>query len=103
LVAAKGKVPTETDLAAAEKTAAIPTAFVRVGDRYYAAGNYAKAAALYRQGLAKGSDANLTNLRLGEALARSGDKAGAVSALSAVGGELAELAKLWLVYAQRSA
>ena len=37
--------------------------------RYYGAGNYAKAAEIYRQALAKGADANVANLRLGEALA----------------------------------
>ena len=101
IAASKGKVPTEADLAAAEKGAAIPTAYLRVGDRYYGAGNYAKAATLYRQALAKGSDANTTNLRLGEALARSGDKAGATSALNAVTGPQADIAKLWLLYVQR--
>ena len=69
---------------------------------YYGAGNYAKAAEMYRQAAAKGADANLANLRLGEALARSGDKAGAAAALGAVGGSLSEIAKFWLVYANRS-
>ncbi len=62
----KPKVPTPADLAAAEKAARIPTAYIRVGDRYYAAGNYQKAADLYREALAKGADAGLANLRLGE-------------------------------------
>jgi hypothetical protein len=31
-------------------------------------------------------------------LARSGDKAGATAALNAVGGNQAEVAKLWLTY-----
>ena len=98
----KGKAaPTDADLAAAEKTAREPSAFVRVGDRYYGAGNYAKAAELYRQALAKGADKNVANLRLGEALARSGDKAGATAAFSAVTGPQAEIAKFWLVYVQR--
>ena len=103
IAASKGKVPTEAELAAAEKGAAIPSAYLRVGDRYYGAGNYAKAAALYRQALAKGADANTSNLRLGEALARSGDKAGATAALNAVTGPQADIAKLWLLYAQRPA
>jgi hypothetical protein len=34
------------------------------------------------------------------ALARAGDKAGATSALSAVAGSRAEIAKYWLLYAQ---
>jgi tetratricopeptide (TPR) repeat protein len=103
LAAIKGKVPTATDLAAAEKGAAIPTAFLRVGDRYYGMGDYAKAAALYRTALAKGAEANIANLRLGEALARSGDKAGAAAALNLVSGPQSDLAKLWLLYAQRPA
>ena len=97
----KGKVPSATDLAAAEKGASAPTAFLRVGDRYYGAGNYAKAADLYRQALAKGVDKDLANLRLGEALARSGDKAGATAALNNVSGTYADAAKFWLLYVQR--
>ncbi|MBV9528004.1 tetratricopeptide repeat protein [Sphingomonas sp.] len=103
LAATRGKVPTAADLAAAEKGAAIPNAFLRVGDRYYAAGNYSKAAALYRQALAKGVESNLANLRLGEALARSGDKAGATAAFNAVSGTRGDLAKFWLVYLQTHA
>jgi tetratricopeptide (TPR) repeat protein len=102
LAGVKGKVPTEADLAASEKTAAIPNAFIRVGDRYYGAGNYQKAAELYRTALTKGADANLANLRLGEALARSGDKAGAIAALKAVSGPNAEIAKFWLLYVERA-
>ena len=100
IAATKGQVPTDASLAAAEKAASIPTAYLRVGDRYYAAGNYSKAAALYRQAIAKGVDSNLGNLRLGEALARAGDKAGATAALSAVSGSRSDLAKFWLVYVQ---
>ncbi|HKX91677.1 MAG TPA: tetratricopeptide repeat protein [Sphingomicrobium sp.] len=96
------KVPTAADLAAAEKGAAVPTAFIRVGDRYYGAGQYQKAAELYRQALAKGADASLANLRLGEALARAGDKAGAEAAFKAVTGQRAEIAKFWLIYLRQS-
>lgn len=102
--ALKGKAaPTAAELATAEKTAKVPTAYLRVGDRYYGAGNYAKAAELYKEALAKGADANLANLRLGEALAMAGDKAGATAALNAVQGSLADIAKFWLVYVQRQA
>ena len=94
--------PTAAELAAAEKGASVPTAFLRVGDRYYGAGNYAKAADLYRQALAKGADKNVANLRLGEALARSGDKAGATAAFNAVGGSLADVAKFWLIYLRQA-
>lgn len=95
--------PTAADLAAAEKTAREPNAFLRVGDRYYGAGNYAKAAELYKEALAKGVDKNLANLRIGEALARSGDKAGATTAFNAVTGPMADIAKFWLIYVQRQA
>jgi tetratricopeptide (TPR) repeat protein len=98
----KGKsAPTAAELAAAEQGAKVPTAFLHVGDRYYGAGNYQKAADLYREALGKGADANLANLRLGEALARAGDKAGATAALNKVGGSLADIAKFWLIYVQR--
>lgn len=100
LAATKGQVPTEASLAAAEKSANIPNAFIRVGDRYYAAGNYTKAAALYREALAKGADSSFANLRLGEALARAGDKAGAAAAFGAVSGSRSDLAKFWLLYVQ---
>lgn len=99
--ALKGKPsPTPAELAASEKGASIPNAYIRVGDRYYGAGNYQKAAELYRTGLAKGADSNLGNLRLGEALARAGDKPGAAAALSKVGGSLAPVAKFWTIYTQ---
>ena len=102
--ALKGKPsPTAAELASRESGAKVPTAFLRIGDAYYGAGNYAKAAENYRQAAAKGADANVANLRLGEALAMAGDKAGASAALSKVGGSQAELAKFWLVYAQRQA
>ena len=95
--------PTAADLATAEKGAREPQAFLRVGDRYYGAGNFAKAAELYKEAMDKGADKNLAGLRLGEALARSGDKAGATAALNAVSGPMADIAKFWLVYVQRSA
>ncbi|MEP7130615.1 MAG: hypothetical protein ABI770_05745 [Sphingomicrobium sp.] len=102
--ALKGKAtPTAADLAAAERGAKVPTAFIHVGDRYYGGGNYQKAAELYGKALAKGADANLSNLRIGEALARAGDKAGATAALNKVGGSLADIARFWLIYVQRQA
>lgn len=69
------------------------------GDLLYGAGDFAKAAEVYRAALGKsGADANLINLHLGAALAQSGDKAGATAALNAVTGPNADLAKFWLVY-----
>ena len=73
-------------------------------DGFYGLGDYTRAAELYRAALSKsGVDTNQVNLRLGMALARGGDKAGAATALGAVTGPLAELAKFWLLYANRPA
>ncbi|MBC7519931.1 MAG: tetratricopeptide repeat protein [Sandarakinorhabdus sp.] len=75
------------------------------GDAYYGYGDYAKAAALYRQAIgAANVDQATANLRLGMALAKSGDKAGATKALQAVsGGPREALAKYWLVYLNQTA
>ncbi|MEO6247091.1 MAG: hypothetical protein ABIO85_00715 [Sphingomicrobium sp.] len=68
-------------------------------DRLLGYGDFAQAATLYRAALGKpGADANLINLRLGEALAQSGDKAGAMVALQAVGGAQSDVAKYWLAW-----
>lgn len=92
----------QAGLAALEKDAlAAPAArlAVRTAGSLYGYGEYARAAALYRAALGKsGADADLVNLRLGMALARAGDKAGATAAFTAVQGPRAELAKYWLVY-----
>jgi hypothetical protein len=72
---------------------------VRTADAYYGYGQFAEAAELYRAALSKsGVDSNRVQLRLGMALARAGDKAGATAALNTVTGPPAELAKFWLVY-----
>ena len=100
---AKATSPEKESLAERTKIAlADPLAkvAVRVGDVHYGYGDYQSAAELYRSALTKqGADKDLINLHLGMALARTGDKAGAVAALSAVGGPRAELAKYWLIYA----
>jgi tetratricopeptide (TPR) repeat protein len=94
-------IATEADLATAAKTATSGMALLRIGDRYYALGQYAKAVDLYRQSMGKpGVDANIANLHIGMALARAGDKAGATTALNAVTGDRAEIAKVWLLYLQ---
>lgn len=68
-------------------------------DAYLAYGDDAKAATLYRTALTKGGvDADAVNTRLGIALARSGDKAGARTAFSAVTGKRVEVAKFWMLY-----
>lgn len=84
----------KTALAAASARQAMVTA-----EAYYGYGDYAKSAELFRAALGKdGVDKDLANLRLGMALARAGDKAGAEAALTAAGGSRAEVAKLWLTY-----
>jgi len=92
--------PTAADLAQAAKSASSGNALLRVGDRYYGLGEYAKAAEIYRQVAAKGVDGNVANLHLGMALAAAGDKAGATTAFNAVTGAHAGAAKYWLLYLQ---
>jgi tetratricopeptide (TPR) repeat protein len=90
---------TAADLAAATKTAQSGMALLRIGDRYYAMGDYAKAVDLYRMAKGKsGVDTAVADLHIGMALARAGDKAGATAALNAVTGPRAEIAKYWLAY-----
>jgi tetratricopeptide (TPR) repeat protein len=85
--------------AAAGMNAATARVALANGDVLYGAGQFAKAAEVYRAALGQsGADAGLINLHLGAALAQQGDKAGATAALNAVTGANAELAKLWLTY-----
>lgn len=91
--------PSLAGLEKAALAAATARPAMQTADAYLAYGDYAKAAALYRAALGKsGVDANLANLRLGIALARSGDKAGAATAFRAVTGAHAEIARYWLLY-----
>lgn len=90
------------ELEAAAKIAKTATAMIAVGNRFYGIGNYARSAELYRSALGAGGDAGLANLHLGMALARAGDKAGAIAALSAVTGEYAGIAKYWLLWVQQA-
>jgi tetratricopeptide (TPR) repeat protein len=100
--AARSKPQTRAQVDAAAKSAlagASAKAAIDAGDAYYGLGAYAEAAAAYQAALSKsGVDSNLANLRLGMALARSGDKAGATAALNAVGGVYGDVAKYWLVW-----
>ena len=97
-------IPTAADLATATQDAKTGAALLRVGDRYYGIGDYAKAAELYRQAKGKpGVDAGLVDLHLGMALARSGDKAGAAAALGQVSGAHAAVAQYWLIYVNQMA
>ena len=75
------------------------------GDAYYGYGEYAKSAEMYRLAVAKGGvDAATANLRLGAALARGGDTAGATTAFKAVsGGPRATLAQFWLAWLSHKA
>ncbi|QLC21514.1 hypothetical protein HFP51_04575 [Parasphingopyxis sp. CP4] len=67
---------------------------------YLALGDYAAAVPLYQMAIEKGSvDTELANLRLGMALARTGDAASAAAALNQVIGPRASIARLWGVYA----
>lgn len=77
-----------------------PKLALGTGDAYYGYGDYAKAAALYKQAVGgAGVDPATANLRLGAALARAGDKAGAAEALNKVkGGAREDIARFWLVY-----
>lgn len=86
-------------LAAAPQASANARQTLIIGDAYYGYGDFAKAVEFYRAALGKPeADKDLINLRLGMALARQGDKAGATAALGAVGGANSELAKYWLLY-----
>jgi tetratricopeptide (TPR) repeat protein len=84
--------------------AATGTHALTIGDAYFGYADYAKAIALYRAALAKGSvDANVVNTRLGMALALAGNRAEAETAFKAVTGPRAQLASFWLTWlAQRA-
>jgi tetratricopeptide (TPR) repeat protein len=70
---------------------------LKIGDAFYGYGDYAKAIELYRAAQSKGGvDASTVQLRLGMALAMSGDRAGAETAFRAVTGSRADLAGYWL-------
>ena len=102
----KGSVagkPTVTagELAAAAKSAQSATALLRIADRYYGLGEYAKAAETYRAAKSKGAEADLADLRAGIALAGAGDTAGATSAFNSVKGSRAGIAQYWLMYLQK--
>ena len=74
------------------------------GDTYFAYGEYAQAAELYRAALQKGGeDANLLNTRLGASLAGARQTADAQAAFRAVTGPRAPLAAYWLMWLERPA
>jgi len=95
---------TAADLATASKTATNGMAMLRIGDRYYALGDNAKAVESYRAAMGKpGVDADIANLHIGMALTAAGDKAGATQAFNAVKGSRADVAQYWLFYLQTRA
>jgi tetratricopeptide (TPR) repeat protein len=95
---------TAADLAVATKTAVNGMALLRIGDRYYAMGDYPKAVELYKMSMGKpGVDSAVANLHVGMALTRSGDKAGATAAFNAVTGPRSDVAKFWLTYLNQKA
>lgn len=101
LVARTAAAPARAAIEASAKTALAggnAKAMIDAGDALYGVGAYAEAVPLYRAALAKGGDAGLANLHLGMALARSGDKAGATAALTAVTGANADIARYWLLW-----
>ena len=94
---------------AAKDKAALATLAAKAGgaaeaaDGYLALGEYSKAAELYRKALAQApADPGQVNTRLGIALARAGDAAGAKQVLSAVTGPWRDIAQFWLVWAGRA-
>ncbi len=100
---ASGKVASDrTSLAANERQAAASATgkiAASTGDAYLGYGEDAKAIALYRVALQKGGvDADAVNTRLGIALTRSGDKAGARTAFAAVKGPRADVAAFWTLW-----
>jgi tetratricopeptide (TPR) repeat protein len=69
------------------------------GDAFLGYGQWPQAIEMYKLALQKGGvDANVVNVRLGMALAKSGDAAGAKAAFGAVTGPRKALADLWVVY-----
>jgi hypothetical protein len=106
--AAGAKVTADkASLAGSEKSAAsAANGRVALGtaDAYFGYGDYAKAAQLYQLALQKGGiDANVANLRLGEALAKTGQTAQAKEAFAKVTGPRAELAQFWSLWADQKA
>lgn len=99
--APKDKASLPAGAADAAKAATGKTA-ANTASAYLGYGDYAKSAELYRLALQKGGvDANEVNTRLGIALARAGDNAGAHAAFAAVTGtglrkQIADMWSIWL-------
>lgn len=72
-------------------------------DAYMGYGEYPQAISLYQVALQKGggADPNVVNLHLGEAMALSGDKAGAAQAFAKVTGANQPIAQYWAIFAAK--
>lgn len=108
LAEAQASAKREGSLATAEtraKAAADGKLAASTADVYLGQGTYAKAAELYRTALTKGGvNADEVNTRLGIALARSGDKAGAKAAFAAVQGTpRSDIAGFWTTWVDQQA
>lgn len=80
------------------------TKAMQAGDALLANSQYADAVPYYRAALAKGGiDRDQASMRLGIALARSGDFGGARQVLAEVGGSLAPVATYWAAWADTRA
>ncbi|QJU58530.1 hypothetical protein HL653_12825 [Sphingomonas sp. AP4-R1] len=101
IVAAKAPAD-KASLAGAPKSAAAAAngkIAQNTGDAFLGYADWPKAVEMYKLALSKGGvDANVVNIRLGMALAKSGDTAGAKAAFAAVTGPRKALADLWTVY-----
>lgn len=86
------------------KSAANGNAAMAAGDSYFSLAQYPKAVEQYRLALSKGGvDDARVNSRLGVALARSGDLAGAKAALAQANGNWANVARFWTVWVDQQA
>jgi hypothetical protein len=103
IAAVTSRIAADRASLATERTAALAgsngATALTLGESYYGYGDYAHAAELYRAAVQKGGvDANLANMRLGEALAMAGQRAEAQAAFGQVTGPRAELAHYWLLW-----
>ncbi|WP_174274593.1 hypothetical protein [Sphingomonas bacterium] len=99
---ATAKAPADkASLAASDKSAraaATGKSALSTADAYLGYGDYAKAIDLYGVAMQKGGvDANVVNTRLGIALYRSGNAAGAKAAFAKVTGQRKDLADFWTI------
>ena len=103
LNAVKPKIPADkASLAGSDKAAraaANGKAALNTADAFASYGDYAKAIDLYKVAVTKGGiDAATANLRMGRALALSGDTAGAKAAFASVTGPRKALAYFWVIH-----